>query len=75
MNKDFLREVLSGTKALLQVNEVKYVNVPMYDELSVVTLWPQMRSDAEFMKYFPSKMPKNRVPDRTYFFNILNTLM
>ena len=25
------------------------------------------------MKYFPSKMAKGRVPDREYFFNILNT--
>ena len=26
------------------------------------------------MKYFPQKLPKGRVPDREYFFNILNTL-
>ena len=25
------------------------------------------------MRYFPDKMPKGRVPDREYFFNILNT--
>jgi len=25
------------------------------------------------MLYFPSKMAKGRVPDREYFFNILNT--
>ena len=25
------------------------------------------------MKHFPSKLPKNRVPDREYFFNILHT--
>lgn len=33
-----------------------------------------MKDDAEFMKYFPSKMAKGRAPDREYFFNILNTL-
>ena len=27
------------------------------------------------MVYFPSKFPKGRVPDRVYFFNILNSLM
>ena len=26
------------------------------------------------MLYFPSKMAKGRVPDREYFFNILNTI-
>ena len=25
------------------------------------------------MKYFPDKLPNNRLPDRQYFFNILNT--
>ena len=40
MNKDFLKEVLTGEKRLLALNEVKYVNVPLYDELSVVALWP-----------------------------------
>ncbi len=27
------------------------------------------------MRYFPTKFPKGRVPDRTYFFNIMNTVM
>ena len=26
------------------------------------------------MMYFPDEMPKNRWPDRTYMFTILNTL-
>lgn len=27
------------------------------------------------MSFFPSKFPKGRLPDRTYMFNILNTVM
>ena len=42
INKDFLKEVFTGEKALFSMNEVKRVNVPMYDELSVVSFWPQM---------------------------------
>lgn len=49
--------------------------MPHYDELSVFRLWPEMKNDSEFMKYFPSKFPKGRLPDRNYFFNILNTVM
>ena len=74
MNKDFLKEVLSNNKKLLELNEVRRVNVPMYDELSVVKLWPLMQDDAEFKSFFPSSMPKGRLPDRDYFFNILNTV-
>jgi len=57
MNKDFLKEVLTGSKKLLKLNEVNRVNVPKYDELSVLSFWPQMKEDEEFMKYFPAKFP------------------
>jgi len=32
-----------------------------------------MQMDEEFMMHFPSKLSKNKVPDREYFFNVLNT--
>ena len=41
--------------------------------LSVINIWPMMKQDEKFMLYFLSKMAKGRVPDREYFFNILNT--
>ena len=40
MNKDFLKDVLSDTKKLLELNNVKRINVPKYDELSVLSFWP-----------------------------------
>ena len=70
-----MREVLSGTKELLPLNSVKRVNCPPFDELSVKALWPDMKNHEEFMKFFPSKFPAGRLPDRSYFFNIMNTVM
>ena len=74
INKDYLSLVLQDKKKLLRLDEVKKVEVPLYDELSVVNLWPLMKQDAQFMQYFPDKMPKGRVPSREYFFNVLNTV-
>ena len=54
--------------------EVNHVQVPHYDELSVRRLWPEFKKDAEMMKFFPSKYPKDKGPPREYFFNILNTV-
>ena len=71
---DFLKEVFAGQKALLLKAAVNHVQVPHYDELSVCRLWPEFKKDAEFMKYFPSKYPKDKGPPREYFFNILNTI-
>ena len=46
----------------------------MYDELAVKRLWPEMQNTRDFMKYFPDKLPKGRLPDRDYFFDIMNTV-
>ena len=74
INKDFLKAVFAEEKDLLKLAEVKFKHVPLYDELSVVALWPPMQKDAEFMRYMPSKLSKGRIPNREYFFNVLNTL-
>ena len=73
-NKDFLKAVLFGGKEMLKMKDVKFINVPVYDELSVKKFWPLMQSDAEFMKHFPDKLPIGRIPDRDYFWNVMNTL-
>ena len=60
---------------LMPLNMVKRINMPSFDEISVKELWPKMQDHEEFMRYFPSKFPKGRVPDKTYFFNIMNSVM
>ena len=45
LNKDFLKGVLTEKKSLLRLDQVKRINVPLYDELSVVKIWPMMQSD------------------------------
>ena len=73
INKDFLKEVFANEKSLLRLDQVSRINVPLYDELSVGNLWPMFKDDAQFMKYFPKKLAQGRLPDREYFFNIMNT--
>ena len=74
LNKDFLREVFTEKKGLLKLTEVKWRNVPFYDELAVKKIWPDVQNDPEVMFFMPSKLPKGRVPDREYLFNVLNTV-
>ena len=74
INKDFLKQVLADEKKLLPNDEVKPVNVPLYDELSVKKFFPKLQRDKTFMKYLPDPTPDGRLPDRKYFFNVLNTL-
>ena len=74
INKDFLKEILAEEKELIPIADVRFINVPMFDELSVKRLWPEMQNSPDFMKYFPEKLPKGRLPDRDYFFNLMNTI-
>ena len=74
LTKDFLKLILAEQKKLIEIKEVSLIKVPFFDELSVKNLWPKLQKADDFMKFFPDKLPKNRLPDRTYFFNILNTI-
>ena len=56
------------------MDQVKAINVPMYDELSIKNLLPMMMEEPMFRTYVPDSFPKGRQIDRTYFFNIMNTL-
>ena len=74
LNKDFLRQILLEQKKLLTLAEVKMVEVPKFQELSVQNLYPKFQNKPEMMIYFPDQLPKGRMPDRSYFFNVMNTL-
>ena len=45
VNKDFIKQVLTENKKLLPLTEVKYVNMPRYDELSVRKFWSIFQKD------------------------------
>ena len=74
LNKDFIKLVLVEKKKLLSLSEGKHVHIPKYDELSVKKMWPLMTKVENFMIYMPDSNPDGRLPERTYFWNILNTV-
>lgn len=53
VTKDFLKEVLTEDKDLLPIQEVKWVNMPRFDELAVKSIMPEVRKFPEAMRYFP----------------------
>ena len=59
---------------MLKKSEVKHVDIPHYEELSVKNIYPMMLGNSEFMSFFPDKYAKGKGPSREYFFNILATL-
>ena len=74
VSKDFLKAVFKDEKKLLKKNQVSFVHVPGWDELSVKNLWKDLKNDSAFNVYFSDKYPEEKVPNRKYFFDILNTI-
>ena len=74
LNRDFIKQLLREDKKLLELRQVIQVSVPRYDELSVKKFWPLMHQDPAFMQYMPDPTPDGRLPEREYFWNVLNTL-
>ena len=56
------------------MSECKFVNVPKFDELGVNQIYPKFTLDQKVMQYMQDSYPKNRFPDRNYFYTVLNTL-
>ena len=73
VTKDFLKEVFAGKKHLIPMAQVRPIEVPKYDELSVVSLISEVVKEKEFAKFFPEQRTKADLPDREYFFNVINT--
>ena len=74
LNKDFLRDILQDKKKLMKQADITPITVPKYDELSVKAMLPEWQAQPDFWVYFPDKLAKDRLPDRTYFFTIMNSL-
>lgn len=69
----FFRQILDGSKELLDLSQVNSLYVPpKVGELTVKHLWEQVKTDERFTKYFPDT---TRPIDREYFFAILSSVL
>ena len=52
VDKAFLRQIFVNEKKLMKKNQVNYIHVPCWDELSVKKMWLDLSSDKDFKVYF-----------------------
>ena len=53
VNKDFLKQVFAGKKKLVPRNQIRPIEVPPYDELSVEALVKDVMTIPDLGKFFP----------------------
>jgi hypothetical protein len=69
----FIREVLNGTKELLPLSKVPSLYMPpKVSELTVKTLYDQVKEDIRITRFFPET---NRPQDKLYFFAVLSAIL
>lgn len=74
ITKDHMKSILTEEKAFLKMQEVKFVNVPAFDEIGVKKLYDKVIQRPNMSKYFPDKYPKGRQCCRQYMYNVWATI-
>ena len=74
ITKDFLRDVFKEEKFLFRVHEIKPIVVPHYEEISVKAVFETYKNDEALLRYLPEIKAKGKQLDRTFFYNVLNTI-
>ena len=70
----WLKQIFSGKKELLKLEDVRMSSIPRFDEISVKNLYDDTMKLPGMSKYFPNEYPKGRTCDRKYFFAVLSTV-
>ena len=65
--------MLQGRKRLLKMADVRFINPPAFEEISVKKLYNDVVKQEEMRDYFPDKFPKGSQCDKAYFYNVWNT--
>ena len=74
VTKGFLRSILREEKFLIHRDNFKASKITQFDKLSVKQLYSRIQADPELLKYLTDSYPKGRQCDRTYMFNVWNTI-
>ena len=72
VTNDFLKEVFAGRKHIIPRAQLRPIEVPKYDDLSVVSLIADIMKEKELAKFFPEQRTKADLPNRQFFFNVVN---
>ena len=74
MTTTFAKDILSGKKKLLKLNEILWVkDAPRYQEICSKALWSEVKTDNNLTIYMPD-FPQSRLPQKAYLLNVMNTI-
>ena len=63
-----------GEKKVQKISQVRFIIVPKLDEMSLSKMMELIKDDQALKEYFPDEYFTGKQPDRSFFFNIINTV-
>ena len=69
-----MKAILTGRKSFLKMNQVSFINVPAYDEIGVKAMYDKVVKMEGMAKFFPDKYPKDTRCDKSYMYNVWNSI-
>ena len=70
----FLQELAEKKKKFILRPQVPAFKLPTWPELSVSKLWPIVKQDPAFAAYFPTQLPKGKLPEKQFFWGVIFTI-
>ena len=74
MNREFNKDLMRNNKKLIPIGDVKFINVPKMPELGVRKMFEMIDGDNMLREYLPDNFKKKRTIDRTWLYNVINTI-
>ena len=74
MNREFYKDLMRNNKKLIPIGDVKFINVPKMPELGVRKMFEMIDGDNMLREYLPDNFKKKRTIDRTWLYNVINTI-
>ena len=59
---------------MFKITDIKPIIVPKLEELSIKNIRSQTENDVNVREYMPDEYYKKLTPDRSFFFNTINTI-
>ena len=73
VNWTFVKKLFDGSKSSYKLTQIRRVELPRWDELSMKVLLPMALSDPELMRYLRDDVAESGCISRTFLVNIINT--
>ena len=74
VNWIFVKQLLAGRKKAFKLTDIRRIELPRYDELSIKVLLGMIHNDQAIRVYLRDDVSEDKPPSRSFLANIISTV-